>query len=263
MSKFKIGFFGAGKMAEGILSAIVEKDSVIMAEKVDARADELVRKYGVVTTDDVKGVAAAAKLIFLAVRPQDVDIVAAEVKDILTSSQTLVSIVAGKTLAKLRKAFGWKVKLIRVMPNLALRAKAGMCAIAPAANTPARDVAAVRKILAGAGETVVLKEKHLDAVTALSGSGPAYFAYMQEAMVEGGVKLGLERKVAMLLAGQTMFGTAKFLRESAMDLGAFIEGVCTKGGTTAAGMEKLADPAFKRIVASTLAAAAARSKELA
>ena len=112
MSKFKIGFFGAGKMAEGILSAIVEKDSVIMAEKVDARADELVRKYGVVTTDDVKGVAAAAKLIFLAVRPQDVDVVAAEVKDMLTSSQTLVSIVAGKPFAMLRKGFGRKVKVI-------------------------------------------------------------------------------------------------------------------------------------------------------
>ena len=148
MSTYKIGFFGAGKMAEGILSAIADKKSVIMAEKVDARADELVKKYGVTTTDDVKGVAETAQLIFLAVRPQDMDAVAAEVKPLLTAKQTLVSIVAGKTLAKLRKAFGPKVNLIRVMPNLALRANAGMCAITAPAKTPAKDVKAVEEIRA-------------------------------------------------------------------------------------------------------------------
>lgn len=259
----KIGFFGAGKMAEGILSAIEDKKSVIMAEKVDARADELVKKYGIVATDDVKVVAETAQLIFLAVRPQDMDAVAAEVKPLLTAKQTLVSIVAGKTLAKLRKAFGPKVNLIRVMPNLALRANAGMCAITAAAKTPAKDVKAVEKILGGAGATAILKEKDFDAVTALSGSGPAYFAYMEEAMVEGGVKLGLKPDVARLLAEQTMYGTAKFLRESGMPLRPFIEGVCTKGGTTAAGMVKMDVPAFKKIVAETLAAAAQRSKELA
>ena len=115
----------------------------------------------------------------------------------------------------------------------------------------------------GAGATVVLKEKDFDAVTALSGSGPAYFAYMEEAMAEGGVALGLKPAVARLLAEQTMYGTAKFLRESGMELKPFIDGVCTKGGTTAAGMTKLAVPAFKKIVAKTLAAAAKRSAELA
>ncbi|MBQ6137170.1 MAG: pyrroline-5-carboxylate reductase [Kiritimatiellae bacterium] len=258
-----IGFFGAGKMAEGILSAIADRKGVIMAEKVESRAVELAKRYGVVTTDDVKTVAATAKLIFLAVRPQDVDAVAAEVRPLLGARQTLVSIVAGKTLAKLRKAFGAKVNLIRVMPNLALRSKAGMCAICAAPKTPARDVKAVERILGGAGATVVLGEKDFDAVTALSGSGPAYFAYMEQAMAEGGVALGLKPAVARLLAEQTMYGTAKFLRESGMDLGEFIAGVCTKGGTTAAGMESLSNPQFKKIVAATLKGAARRSKELA
>ena len=259
----KIGFFGAGKMAEGILSAIEDKKGVVMAEKVAERAADLTRKYGVATTADVKEVAKKAKFVFLAVRPQDVDAVAAEVKPLLSEKHTIVSIVAGKTLAKLKKAFGAKVNLVRVMPNLALRANAGMCAICPAAKTPAKDVKLVEKILGGAGATVVLKEKDFDAVTALSGSGPAYFAYMEEAMVEGGVKLGLKPAVARLLAEQTMFGTAKFLRESGMALRPFIEGVCTKGGTTAAGMEKMDVTEFKKIVAATLAAAAKRSKELA
>ena len=259
----KIGFLGAGKMAEGILSAIPNRQCVIMAEKVPARAKELARKYGVKVTDDLAVVVREADLIFLAVRPQDVADVAAVTRPLLDADRTLVSIVAGKTLAKLRQAFGPKVRLVRVMPNLALRAGAGMCAICGAAKTPRTDIAAVERILGAAGATVVLKERDFDAVTALSGSGPAYFAYMEEAMVEGGVKLGLKPAVARLLAEQTMYGTAKFLRESGMELRPFIDGVCTKGGTTAAGMVKLAKPVFKKTVAETLAAAARRSRELA
>ena len=258
-----IGFLGAGKMAEGILSALPSARGVVMAEKVAERAAAMSRKYGVETTDDVKAVVKKAKFFFLAVRPQDVDAVAAEVKPLLTERHTLVSIVAGKTIAKLRKAFGAKPGLVRVMPNLALRANAGMCAICATPKTAKSAVAAVENILGGAGATVLLKERDFDAVTALSGSGPAYFAYMEEAMAEGGVKLGLKPDVARLLAEQTMYGTAKFLRESGMALRPFIDGVCTKGGTTAAGMKKLAKPAFKKIVAETLAAAAARSRELA
>lgn len=259
----KIGFLGAGKMAEGILSAIPDRRRVIMAEKAPARAKELARKYGVKVTDDLAVVVREADLIFLAVRPQDVADVAAVVRPLLDADRTLVSIVAGKTLAKLRQAFGPKVRLVRVMPNLALRAGAGMCAICGAAKTPRTDIAAVERILGAAGATVVLKERDFDAVTALSGSGPAYFAYMEEAMIEGGVKLGLKPAVARLLAEQTMYGTAKFLRESGMELRSFIDGVCTKGGTTAAGMVKLAKPIFKKTVAETLAAAARRSRELA
>ena len=262
-NSFKIGFFGAGKMAEGILSAVEDRTSVIMAEKVAERAAELKKKYSVAVTGDLKEVAEKAKIIFLSVKPQDVAAVAAEVKPILKPTQVLVSIVAGKKLSGLRRAFGAKVRMLRVMPNLALRANAGMCAICAASNAKKSDVAAVERILGGAGATAVLKERDFDAVTALSGSGPAYFAYMEEAMAEAGVKLGLKPDVARLLAEQTMYGTAKFLRESGMPLKPFIDGVCTKGGTTAAGMEKLAASDFKDVVAATLAAAAQRSKELA
>lgn len=263
MAKYKLGFFGAGKMAEGILSAVPDKKSVIMAEKIETRAAELKKKYSVEVVDDLETVAKSASMIFLAVKPQDVDAVAAQVKKVLKPTQTLVSIVAGKTLAGLRKAFGAKVKIVRVMPNLALRANAGMCAVCAGKSVPAATVGKVVRILGSAGESVVLKERDFDAVTALSGSGPAYFAYMEEAMMEAGMKLGLKRDVAGLLAGQTMYGTAKYLRESGADLGTFIAGVCTKGGTTAAGMVELSNPEFKRIVAATLAAAAKRSKELA
>ena len=259
-----IGFFGAGKMAEGILSAVLAGgETAIMAEKLPARAEELRQRYGVTVTVSLAEVLKAARLIFLAVRPQDVDTLAPVVAPLLTEETVLVSIVAGRTLARLRELFGPRVRLIRVMPNLALRAHAGMCAICAEAQTPQSAVEHVRKILSGAGEVAVLDEQHFDAVTALSGSGPAYFAYMEEAMAEAGVKLGLPADVARLLAEQTMYGTAKFLRESGMELAPFISGVCTKGGTTAAGMVELSNPQFKEIVAKTLAAAAQRSKELA
>ena len=264
--KKKLGFFGAGKMAEGIVQAIAAGgfglDGVVMAETHPPRAKEMAKRYGVKTVAEVEQAAKEADAIFLSVKPQDVAAVAERVNPLLNSKKLVISIVAGKSLATLRKMFGAKVRLVRVMPNLALRAKEGMCAICPAKNATKSDVKLVSSILGAAGETVVLKEKDFDAVTALSGSGPAFFAYMEEAMAEGGVKLGLKPCVARKLAEQTMLGTAAYLRQSGADLGEFIAGVATKGGTTAAGMDVMRSSAFKDIVASTLAAAAARSAEL-
>ena len=265
--KTTLGFFGAGKMAEGILAAAAQqKDfdprTVLMAEKVPARAKELAKRYGVRTTLDAREVARAARVIFLAVRPQDLAALAADVRPLLTGRTLVVSIAAGKSLATLRKALGAEVRLVRVMPNLALRAKEGMCAICAAANATAADVRRVAKILAGAGRTVVLPERNFDAVTALSGSGPAFFAYMEQAMAAGGRALGLPPDAARLLAEQTMLGTAAYLRQSGADLEAFISGVATPGGTTAAGMDVMRASDFTKVVAATLKAARDRSREL-
>ena len=265
--KRTLGFFGAGKMAEGIVQAVAasgtfEPGSVMMAELCAPRAKEMAKRYGVATTPLAQEVARAAGAIFLAVRPQDVAALAEQVKPLLSRKTLLISIVAGKSLATLRKAFGPKVRLVRVMPNLALRAREGMCAICRASNATPADVRLVASILGAAGQTAILKEKDFDAVTALSGSGPAFFAYMEEAMAEGGVKLGLSRKVARQLAEQTMLGTAAYLRQSGADLAEFIAGVATKGGTTAAGMDVMRASDFKAVVAATLKAAADRSAEL-
>lgn len=265
--KKKLGFLGAGKMAEGIVQAVAAAGTyrlknVVMAEKFRQRADEMRERYGVKCVEDVKDAARTADVLFLSVKPQDAAGVAAEIKPLLSADKLLVSIVAGKSLRTLRKMFGAKVRLVRVMPNLALRAKEGMCAICAASNAAKEDVELVAEILGAAGRTEILKEKHFDAVTALSGSGPAFFAYMEEAMAEGGVKLGLKKDVARRLAEQTMLGTAAYLRQSGADLGEFISGVATKGGTTAAGMDKMRKSDFKKIVAATLKAAADRSAEL-
>lgn len=265
--KFKLGFFGAGKMAEGILAAAAQTmnfdpATVLMAEKLPARAAELAKKYGVNTTADAREVAQTASIIFLAVRPQDLAALAADVKPLLTDKTLIISIAAGKSLATLKKALGKDVRLVRVMPNLALRAKEGMCAICPAKNATAADVKNVAKILNAAGQTVVLPEKNFDAVTALSGSGPAFFAYMEQAMAAGGEALGLPAAAARQLAEQTMLGTAAYLRQSGADLETFISGVATPGGTTAAGMDVMRASDFRAIVAATLKAASDRSAEL-
>ena len=265
--KTTIGFFGAGKMAEGILSAAAtapgfDPKSVLMAERVEARAREMERRHHVRTTPSAADVARAAKLVFLAVRPQDAAELAAAVKPLLTEKHLVVSIVAGKSIATLRKMLGMRVRIVRVMPNLALRAREGMCAICGAENATAADVRRVAKILGAAGRTAVLAEKHFDAVTALSGSGPAFFAYMEQAMADGGRALGLPADAARLLAEQTMLGTAAYLRQSGADLETFISGVATPGGTTAAGMDVLRASDFRKVVAATLKAASDRSREL-
>ena len=265
--KTTLGFFGAGKMAEGILAAaMLQKNfdpaTVLMAERIPERARELAKKYRVRVTADARDVAKTAPVIFLAVRPQDLAALATDVKPLLTKKTLVVSIAAGKSLATLKKLLGKDVRLVRVMPNLALRAKEGMCAICPAKNATPSDVKRVAKILNGAGRTVVLPEKNFDAVTALSGSGPAFFAFMEQAMAEGGRALGLPADAARLLAEQTMLGTAAYLRQSGADLETFISGVATPGGTTAAGMDVLRASDFKPIIAATLKAAADRSAEL-
>ena len=247
-------------MAEGILSAILTngRREIAVCEKVGERATFLAAKYGVRIVDGVGALAQECDFIFLAVRPQDVEAVAAEALSLLNARHTLVSIVAGKTLAKLRAAFGDAVRIVRVMPNLALRVGEGMCAVCGDEGADA-----VVDILSAAGMAVRLGEEDFDAVTALSGSGPAYFAYMAKAMADAGVRLGLTPEAALLLSEQTMLGTAKFLRTTGANLDEFIAGVCTKGGTTAAGMEKLAPSDFREVVFETLNAAANRSSELA
>ena len=259
---YTYGFFGAGNMAEGILATIEDKSAVIMAEKNGPRAKVMAKRYGVAVTDDVKAVAKNAKTIFLAVRPQEVDAVAAAVKPLLRKTQLVVSIVAGKTLAKLRKAFGSDVRLIRVMPNLGLRVQAGACGLSPDKSATKADVKRVSGLLERAGAVSVLPEKALNAVTGLSGSGPAWCAYMLKAMVESGRKLGVPETAALRLSAMTMLGTVGYLTNSGVGLDDFIAAVCTKGGTTAAGMDVLAKSDFAAVVDETIKAAAKRASEL-
>ena len=267
--KAELGFFGAGKMAEAILSAAAtlpefRPGAVVMAEKSPERARFMAEKYGVRVTPSAAEAAREARMLVLAVKPQDAAALAADVAPLLDASRLLVSIAAGKTIAALRKAFGRKVRIVRVMPNLALAAGEGMSAVAPAPNATPEDVAAVERLFGAAGRVVRLPERRFHAVTALSGSGPAFFAYAEQAAADAGRALGLPAAAAALLARQTMAGTAAYLRKTGSSCGDFIAAVSSKRGTTEAGMKALsARGAFRRLLAAAVSAAAKRSEELA
>lgn len=259
----KLGFLGAGKMAEGVLTASLKAgvlpEDVVMAEKSPSRANEMAAKYGVKTTSGCRNAVIDADIVFLAVRPGDVKAVADEIAGAFDGCEKtiLASIVAGKSIATLKSLFGEKIRIVRVMPNLALRCGEGASACC------GDGAAEIVKILSQAGKAIELEERHFDAVTALSGSGPAFFAYMLQSMAEGGEKLGIPSDASLALAMQTMFGTAKFLRENPdIDVSSFIKAVATPGGTTAAGMNVLWNCDFAIKVAETLAAARNRSAEL-
>ena len=263
----RIGFLGAGKMAEAILASMVQTGlsdpwDVMACDKSEERRELVAKKYGVIATDDVAQTVKECKVLVLAVKPQDLDALLGEVKKLLTDKHLLISIAAGKTLATLKKAAGAKPRIVRVMPNLALMVQEGMSVFCAAKNAKTADRKLVAQIFGSAGSVLELGEKHFDAVTALSGSGPAFLTYVLQAMVDGAVALGLPKDAARLLAEQTMIGTGIYLQNTGRDTAEFIQAVASPKGTTAAGLAVLEKSSAKTALAKTLAAAAARSAEL-
>ncbi len=263
----KVGFLGAGKMAEAILSSMVQTGlcepwNVMACDKDAERRLLMEKQYGVIVTADVAQTVKACNVLVVAVKPQDLDALLGEIKKSLTDKHLLVSIAAGKTLAAIQKVAGSKPRLVRVMPNLALMVQEGMSVYCAAKNAKAADKKLVAQIFGSAGAVLELSEKHFDAVTALSGSGPAFFAVAVQAMIEGAVALKLPKDAARLLAEQTLIGTGIYLQNTGRDIAAFIQAVASPKGTTAAGLAVLEKSAVKTAFAKTLAAAAARSAEL-
>ena len=262
---YKLGFVGCGKMGGAMLGAFlksgIDADDVLVCDA----SEEILAKYRkmkIAVTDSPADVAACCRTIFLAVKPQDYDAVVSSMAHRFGPSKLVVSIAAGKTLARLRELAGPGPRLVRVMPNLPVLVGEGMVAYAPDASARKADVALVARLLGACGTAVRLDERHFDAVTALSGSGPAFFAYVMEAMAAAGEKLGLPADVARLLSNRTMLGTARYLAETAQDPQAFIRAVCSPKGTTEAGMKKLTASSVATALDKTLAAAAKRSAEL-
>lgn len=262
-----IGFLGAGKMAEAIAASLVNGGlcnpwDVIACDTSAERREWMAKQYGVAVTDDARQTVKSCKVLVLAVKPQDLDALLAELRPLLTDRHLLVSIAAGKTLAALKKAAGPKARLVRVMPNLALMVQEGMSVFCAGKSARAADRKLVAQLFGSAGSVLELQERHFDAVTALSGSGPAFFAFVLQAMIEGAVALKLPRDAARLLAEQTLIGTGIYLQNTGRDTAEFIQAVASPKGTTAAGLAVLEKSPVKAALAKTLAAAAARSAEL-
>ena len=265
----KITFLGAGKMGGAILESLIrtktaKASQITICETDAARASHLVKKFKIKSAAAPAEALAGADVVFFAVKPQDLGAMLSCVK---SSAPLCVSIAAGKKTAWLEAALPPKTRVVRAMPNLALSVGAGMTAVCPGARATKSDIRLATRLFSCAGKTLTLPESQFDAVTALSGSGPAFFAYFLQAMTDAGAKLGLAPETAATLATQTFYGTALVLRDDGKKADVptpqnFIKAVSSPKGTTAAGIAVLEESPLRSAVAKTLAAAAERGKEL-
>jgi pyrroline-5-carboxylate reductase len=263
----RIGFIGAGNMAgaliKGLLSAGTVAKEQIQASDVRAeRLAELAKEHAIRTTQDNAEVAAGADIVVLAVKPQTIDKVLPQVGSALRGETLVVSIAAGVPIAAVEARLPAGARVIRTMPNTPAIALAGATAIARGSRATETDVAAARELFEAVGRVVVVDESLLDAVTGLSGSGPAYVLLVIEALADGGVKIGLPRDTALLLAAQTVYGTAKLLLESGEHPAKLRDMVTSPGGTTVAGLARLEAGAIRATLIDAVETAAKRSAEL-
>jgi pyrroline-5-carboxylate reductase len=263
----KVGFVGGGNMGEalikGLLAANLVPPEAIHATDVRLeRLKELDRQYGIQVGSDNVELVRHADVVILAVKPQIMDEVLRTIAPAVTRKKLLISIAAGVSTAKLRAGLGKDARLIRVMPNTPALVLEGVTAIAKAEGLEAGDLDIAGEIFSAVGRVVVLAEDLMDAVTGLSGSGPAYVAIVVEALADGGVKMGLDRLTAMTLATQTVLGAAKLLLETGLHPGALKDMVSSPGGTSIAGVAALEEGGIRNTFIKAVERATQRSREL-
>jgi pyrroline-5-carboxylate reductase len=254
-----IGFIGGGNMAEALIKGMV-KSQIIVSEPVDERRKYLEQAYGVKTTASNREVAASCNMIILAVKPQIMEAVLDEITADISEDKTIVSIAAGITLSYLLSKLKTN-KIVRVMPNTPALIQEGMSVFSLCECFTGPEIDIVKSMLMSIGRVMALPERLMDAVTAVSGSGPAFIALFIEAMIEAGEKLGLDRNAATELAVQTALGTARLL-DTGMSPEKLRQMVTSPGGTTAAGLKVFEDKALKAVVSEALSAARDRAGEL-
>ncbi len=254
-------------MGEALLSRLVvgqvyAPSDMVVSEPQAKRQEFLAEKYGVQVTGENRVAARSIEVLFLAIKPQVFEQVAAGLSaDDRQSSTLVISILAGTPLEALEAAFP-EQPVIRAMPNTPAAVGAGITAIAAGQHAQAHHLDLARRILETVGEVVEVPESMMDAVTGLSGSGPGYVALMVEALADGGVAAGLPRAIAMKLALQTVRGTAQLLQEEGIHPGELKDRVTSPGGTTIAGIAALEKAGFRSAVIEAVKAAWMRSKEL-
>jgi len=267
MENKKIGFVGAGNMAGALIKGLLHSGTVtaaqIQASDVrDERLAELAQAHGITTTKDNAKLAAWADVVVLAVKPQVIDKVLLPIGQALRPNALVISIAAGVPIESIEARLPAKARVIRTMPNTAAIALAGATAIAPGVHASEEDLLVARRLFEATGRVVVLDETLLDAVTGLSGSGPAYVMLIIEALADGGVKVGLHRETALLLAAQTVYGSAKLLLETGEHPGRLKDMVTSPGGTAIAGLHTLEAGGLRTTLINAVENATRRSIEL-
>lgn len=263
----KIGFLGAGKMAtalaKGFVNAkIVSARQIFAADPFDAALKHFASESGAKTFASNLEAVRAANVLILATKPDQAAAALAEISGAFTKDHLLISIAAGVTLAKLEKNLPAGARVVRVMPNTPALVGEGASAFALGKNATAADAELAKKLLSAVGLALQVKETLLDAVTGLSGSGPAYVYQFIEALSDGGVAAGLPRDVATKLAAQTVLGGAKMVLVTGQHPGALKDQVTSPGGTTIEGLHALEKGRLRATVMSAVRAATEKSKKL-
>ena len=253
----------AASLAKGFINAgLVSPDSLIGSDPVPAGREAFSRSVGCETTDSNADVLAKAKVVFLAFKPHQLDEATEGVRDQFDESHLVISILAGVRLAKLDAACGVRARLVRVMPNTPALVGEGACGYALGQSATAEDGELVKRLLSAVGVAYEVKERLIDAVTGLSGSGPAYGYMVIEALSDGGVAAGLPRDVSTRLAAQTMLGAAKMVLETGKHPGELKDMVCSPGGTTIEGVHELEEGGVRSALINAVRAATERAVEL-
>jgi pyrroline-5-carboxylate reductase len=263
----KIAFLGAGNMAGALIKGLLHANACTPGEifAVDVRPErleELGALHGVRVGRDLAEATAWADIVVLATKPQVFDRVLPIVAAALRPETLVVSIAAGVPIEAIEARFAAGTRVVRTMPNTPALVDAGATAIAPGTHASDEDLALARRIFDSVGITVVLEEALLDAVTGLSGSGPAYIFLIIEALADAGVKVGLHRDSAQLLAAQTVLGSAKLLIETGEHPGRLKDMVTSPGGTAIAGLHTLEAGGLRTTLINAVETATARSREL-
>ncbi|MEA2476954.1 MAG: pyrroline-5-carboxylate reductase [Actinomycetota bacterium] len=255
-------------MGEALVAGLVasgwrKADDIVVTGRRPERLDELATRYGVKTTTNNAEAVTGAQIVVLAVKPQDIEALLADISATIGSDQTILSVVAAIPTSFVETRLGDGVPVVRAMPNTPSIVHEGMAGIAAGKHAGAEHLALATEVLAHVGRVVTVPEASLDAVTAISGSGPAYFALLAEAMIEAGILLGLSREISTELVVQTMLGSAKLLRDEHMHPVELREMVTSPGGTTIRAIRVLEQSGVRAAFLNAIQAAMERSQELA
>jgi pyrroline-5-carboxylate reductase len=261
----RIAIIGGGRIGEALLAGLLSagwSDIVVTSRRAE-RVAELAERHGVDATTSNGDAVRGAAIVVIAVKPQDIDALLDDVGSALTPEQTVITVAAAIPTARIEAKLADGVPVVRAMPNAPSTVHEGMAGIAPGAHAGDPQLAIAEDVLSHLGRVVRVSEQAMDAITAVSGSGPAYFALLAEAMIEAGILLGLSREISTTLVVQTMLGTAKQLRDEGMHPVELRESVTSPGGTTIAAIRELEQAGVRAAFLNAIQAAMTRARELA
>ena len=261
----RIAIIGAGRIGEALLSGLLSSgwSDIVVTSRSDTRVAALRERHGVEATTVNGDAIAGAALVVIAVKPQDIDALLDDIGAALVPEQTVLSVAAAITTAYIEQRIAAGVPVVRAMPNAPSTVHEGMAGVAAGSHATEAQLALAEDVLTHLGRVVRVPESAMDAVTALSGSGPAYFALLAEAMIEAGILLGISREISTTLVVQTMLGTAKQLRDEKMHPVELRESVTSPGGTTIAAIRELEQAGVRAAFLNAIQAAMTRAGELA